>query len=71
MPARPPSPAPALQDSKHILSFLPHRPWPDRFKMFRLFGNLWLDDPPERVLTTLDGILPLVHNFEQNITQGK
>ena len=39
--------------------------------MFRLFGNLWLDDPPESVLTALDGILPLVHNFEQNITQGK
>lgn len=39
--------------------------------MFRLFGNLWLDDPPKVVSVVLDEILPLVRNLEQNITQGQ
>ncbi|KAJ5166899.1 uncharacterized protein N7482_005680 [Penicillium canariense] len=38
--------------------------------MFRLFGNLWLDDPPDSVLTALDGALPLIRNLQQNITHG-
>lgn len=38
--------------------------------MFRLFADLWLDDPPENESTSLKTILPLIQNLEQNISQG-
>jgi len=70
MPTWSPSPALASQGSRTDFEF-PLLGSKVCFKMFRLFGNLWLDDPPENVLATLNGILPLIQNFEQNTAQGK
>lgn len=38
--------------------------------MFRLFGDIWLDEPPEDRATAFKELLPLIRDLEHSTTQS-